>query len=137
MLDRAVVDLLRSARTVAVLGAHVQDWRPAYYVPESLHDAGLRILPVNPLLLGQQVFGEPFRASLAELHEPVDVVDVFRRPSHLAAHLDDVLAMDPAPRLVWLQSGIEDHAFAAALRAAGIPTVQDRCLMVEYRRLAA
>jgi predicted CoA-binding protein len=137
MIEPWVRDRLRTARTVAVLGAHVEPWRPACYVPDALHEAGLRILPVNPHLVGNEAFGEAFRARLADLREPVDIVDVFRRPDQLASHLDDLLAMDPHPGLVWLQSGIEDDAFAVAVEAAGIRIVQNRCLMVEYRRMAA
>ena len=74
-------------------------------------------------------------ATLAELQTPIDVVDVFRRPDALMDHLDDLLAMSPLPKCVWLQSGIRNDAFAVRLESAGIAVVQDRCLMVEHRRL--
>jgi len=128
-------DIIAHARVVAVLGAHPEPTRPAFYVPQDLHDAGARILPVNAQRTGETLWGEPVRATLAELSEPVDVVDVFRRAEHLPGHLDDLRAMRPPPRVVWLQSGIEHEAFAQALRDTGITVVQNRCMLAERRRL--
>ncbi|MEQ1566798.1 MAG: CoA-binding protein [Myxococcota bacterium] len=125
--------VLAEARTVAVLGAHADPDKPAYYVPAYLASHGYRILPVNPGRVGEVLHGAPVVSTLAELGPGVDVVDVFRRAEHLAGHLDDVLAL--APRAVWLQSGIRDDAFAARLRAAGIEVVQDRCMLADHRSL--
>jgi hypothetical protein len=127
--------LLRGARTVAVLGAHHEPHRPAFYVPDALHRAGVTILPVNERLLGRTLWGQPVRATLAELRVPVDIVDVFRRGEDVPAHLDDLLAMSPRPGCVWLQSGIRSTVAAEALAAVGVAVVQDRCLMVDHARL--
>ncbi|MCS6867614.1 MAG: CoA-binding protein [Thermus sp.] len=124
---------LEKARTIAVLGAHKDPSRPAHYVPKYLWERGYRILPVNPRFAGEELFGERVVASLRELGEPVDLLDVFRPPEALMDHLEEVLALRPG--LVWLQSGIRHPGFEAALREAGIPLVADRCLMVEHRRL--
>jgi predicted CoA-binding protein len=124
--------LLLSARRIAVLGAHPDPAKPAHYVPDYLHRHGYRVLPANPLYAGRTLWGEPVRASIAEIGE-ADIVDVFRRSQHLAQHLDDVLAVGPT--LVWLQSGIRNYDFARTLVDAGVRVVQDRCLMVEHRRL--
>ena len=86
--------------------------------------------------LGMTLWGEPVRASLAELDEPVDIVDVFRRSSLLMPHLPDILAMSPQPKLVWLQQGILSRAFADALLEEGIDVVQNRCTLADHRRLA-
>lgn len=129
----AITDALRSARTIAVLGAHEERSRAAFYVPDYLHAQGYRILPVNAVLAGKTLWGEPVRATLAELGEPVDIVDVFRRPDALSAHLEDLLGMSPRPRIVWLQLGIRNDAFARALGAAGIDVVQDRCTLADHR----
>jgi hypothetical protein len=131
----AVAAVLRAARTIAVLGAHHEPARPAFYVPDYLHAQGYRILPVNAVLVGQTLWGQPVRGTLAELGEPVDVVDVFRRAELLPGHLDDLLAMSPRPRLVWLQLGIRNDAFARAVEAAGIDVVQDRCTLADHRAL--
>ena len=133
--DEEIQQVLTEARTVAVLGAHAETTRPAHYVPAYLHARGYRILPVNPALAGQTLWGETVRSTLAELGEPVDVVDVFRRGEHLPAHLDDLLAMEPRPKLVWLQLHIRNDTVARELLAAGIEVVQDRCMLADHRRL--
>jgi uncharacterized protein len=125
--------VLEEARTIAVLGAHPDHGRAASYVPDYLRAVGYRVLPVNPRFVGQTLFESPVRATLAELAEPVDVVDVFRRAVDLPAHIDDILAMRPRPRVVWLQSGIENDEFAARLIAEGIDVVQDRCTYADHR----
>jgi hypothetical protein len=127
--------VLERARVVAVLGAHFESWRPAFYVPDYLRAQGMRILPVNPALVGRTLWGEPVRGSLGDLAEPVDVVDVFRRSDALPAHLDELRGMRPLPPVVWFQSGIRNDAVAAALVAAGIDVVQDRCMLADHRRM--
>ncbi|APD09035.1 MULTISPECIES: CoA-binding protein [Thermus] len=133
MEDAALRAYLERARTIAVLGAHKDPSRPAHYVPKYLWERGYRILPVNPRFAGEELFGERVAASLGEVSESVDLLDVFRPPSALMAHLEEILALRPG--LVWLQSGIRHPAFEEALRGAGIPVVADRCLMVEHKRL--
>ncbi|HLU68624.1 MAG TPA: CoA-binding protein [Kofleriaceae bacterium] len=130
--ERAAV--LARARVIAVLGAHSEQQRPAFYVPDYLHEMGYRVIPVNPLLAGQELWGEPVRASLADIGEPVDVVDVFRRPDQLGAHLPELLAMRPAPAVVWFQLGIRNDEVAAALVDAGMDVVQDACTLADHRR---
>jgi hypothetical protein len=132
---RDVEPLLRRRLTVAVLGAHHEPQRPAHYVPAWLHARGHRILPVNPRLAGQTLFGESVHARLDELDEPVDVVDVFRRSADVPGHLDEILAMRHRPGVVWLQSGIDHPETCAALREAGIDTVADRCMLADGRAL--
>jgi len=127
--------VLSDARTIAVLGAHDDLARPAGYVPDYLHRKGYTIYPVNPMKVGMTLWGQPVRATLAELSEPIDMVDVFRRSSDVAGHLDDLLAMAPLPKVVWLQLGIRNDAVAAALVARGIEVVQDRCTYADHRLL--
>ena len=126
-------DVLARTRTIAVLGAHRQWSRPAFYVPDYLHAQGYRVIPVNPTLVGTTLWGEPVRATLAELGEPIDMVDVFRLAELLPSHLGDLLAMKPLPRLVWLQLGIRNDVVARALLDAGIDVVQDRCTLADHR----
>jgi predicted CoA-binding protein len=127
--------ILEQSRTVAVLGAHWEPSRPACYVPQYLADMGYRVLPVNPAGVGRTAFGNPFVAALADLGEPIDVLDVFRRSELVAGHTAEILAMSPLPKIVWLQLGIRDDAFAHTLREAGITVVQDRCMLADHRRL--
>ena len=133
--DAAISTLLAEARRIAVLGARgaTHRDRPAHYVPRYLKEAGYRIYPVpvhepRPI----EILDVPCVSELAAL-PPVDIVNVFRRPEDIPAHLDALLAL--RPRAVWLQLGIRDDASAGQLALAGIDVVQDRCIMVEHRRL--
>jgi predicted CoA-binding protein len=131
--DAELRDLLRRVRSIAVLGVKNGAGDDALRVPHYMQAQGYRILPINPKL--SSVLGERARASLAEIQGGVDLVNVFRAPQHVPAHVDEILALSPRPLAVWLQLGITPAAAAARLEAAGIAVVQDRCLMVEHRRL--
>ncbi len=130
--------LLSRVRRIAVLGikTEAQRGQPAIEVPRYLERAGFDVIPV-PVYYPEveQILRRPVFRRVADIPGEVDLVDVFRRPKDLAPHLDDLLAKRPGA--VWLQEGIRDDAFAEALLAAGIDVVQDRCLMVEHRRLGA
>lgn len=128
-----LAERLRTARVIAVLGAREDPSQPGFYVPDYLYRQGYRVLPVNPGRVGTTLWGVPVRASLAELPERVDIVDVFRRADALAAHLTDLFGMYPPPGLVWLQSGIFDARFTARVVAEGIDVVQDRCTYADHR----
>jgi predicted CoA-binding protein len=135
--DTALRNLLRGLRRVAVLGIKTEQQReqPAYYVPADLAARGLEIVPVPAYYPEvREILGQPVYRRLVDIPGPVDLVDVFRRPADIPAHLDDLLAK--APKAVWFQLGIRHDAVAMRLAAAGIAVVQDRCLMVEYQRLA-
>ncbi len=135
--EAEIDELVRTARRVAVLGIKPESHagQPAFYVPQYLAQAGVEVIPV-PVYYPEvtTILGRPVVRRLADVQGPVDILDVFRRPEHVAAHLPDMLAL--RPRAVWLQSGIRDDATARALAAQGILVVQDRCLMVEHRRRA-
>ena len=130
-----VRQVLLDARTVAVVGAHTAAHKPAHYVPDYLHSQGYRILPVNPVFAGQKLWGETVQGTLEDLAETVDVVDVFRRGEQVPQHLADILAMQPRPKVVWLQLGIRNDDVARQLLAAGIRVVQDRCMKADHRQL--
>lgn len=124
--------ILQDSRTIAVLGIHDDLARPAAYVPEYLAQVGYRVLGVNPALVGRSILGRPVVATLAELGEPIDVVDVFRRAEAIPPHLDDLLAA--RPKVVWLQLGIRNDEVARELERHGIEVVQDRCTLADHRR---
>jgi predicted CoA-binding protein len=132
----AVAEILRGAKRVAVVGIKTerQAGQPAYYVPEYLQRAGYRIVPV-PVYYPEvtEILGEPVYRSVSEIPEPVDLVVLFRRSGDVPGHLDDLLSARPPA--VWMQSGIRNDAVARRLAEAGIRVVQDRCTMVEHRRL--
>ncbi len=134
--DPRIRDLLRSTKRVAVLGikTEAQAGQAAYYVPKYLADEGVDVVPV-PVYYpdAKEILGKPVYRKVADVPGPIDVVDVFRRPSDVPAHVEDLKAK--RPRAVWLQLGIRNDAAAEALAREGILVVQDRCLMVEWRRL--
>jgi predicted CoA-binding protein len=134
--DAKIRELLATTRRVAVLGmkTEAQSDQAAFYVPRFLQDHGVEIIPV-PVYYPEatQILGKPVHRKLADVPGPIDLVDVFRRPSDVPAHVPDLLAK--RPRAVWLQLGIRNDAAAEELAKAGILVVQDRCLMVEWRRL--
>jgi predicted CoA-binding protein len=134
--DAQLRTLLATTRRVAVLGikTEAQADQPAFSVPKFLHDRGVEIVPVPVYYPDvKEILGRPVYRKLSDVPGPLDLVDVFRRPSDLAAHLPDLLARRPTA--VWFQLGIRNDAVAEELAKAGIQVVQDRCLMVEWRRL--
>ena len=125
--------LLRDAKTIAVVGLSPKPYRPSHGVARYLRDAGYRVIPVNPQateVLGERCY--PTLAAAAREH-PIDVVDVFRRSEFAGAVVDEAIAVHP--RLIWLQEGVVDPAAAERARAAGVPFVMDRCLMVDHQLL--
>ena len=133
--DARLREILTGSPTVAVLGIHTEPEKAAFYVPEYLHDEGYRVIGVNPRFVGETLFGEQVRSKLAEIREPIDIVDVFRRPDAIPTHVDDILAMQPRPRVVWFQLGIKNEEAAQKLEAAGITVVQNRCPLADHQRL--
>lgn len=135
--EAGVRRIVRELRRVAVLGikTEAQAGQPAFYVPAYLAQAGLEVVPV-PVYYPEvtEILGRKVYRKLTEIPGELDLVDVFRRPSDLEAHAEELLAKHP--KAVWLQSGIRNDAFAEQLARAGIQVVQDRCLMVDHRRYA-
>ncbi len=133
--EAGIGDLVRSARRVAVLGIKTeqQSAQPAFYVPAYLASAGAEIVPVPVYYPDvEEILGQRVYRNLAEVPGPIDIVDVFRRPADIPRHAEDLVRL--RPRAVWFQLGIRNDAAARMLAANGIQVVQDRCLMVEWRR---
>lgn len=129
--------VLSAAAVVAVIGYSADEGKPAHYVPAYLDEHGYTVIAVNPALAarGAEAFGRPVVATLAEIGKAVDVVDVFRRADKAPDHLSDLLAMHPAPKVVWLQLGIRNDEFATHLIEAGVNVIQDHCMLADHRRL--
>ncbi len=123
---------LENSRTIAVLGIHDDLARPAAYVPEYLSEVGYRVLGVNPIKAGATILGHRVASTLAELGEPIDLVDVFRRAEAIPPHLDDIVAAKP--KIVWFQLGIRNDQAAKLLESHGIEVIQDRCTLADHRR---
>ena len=134
--DDDIVEVLASARRIAVLGIKPQERarKPAFYVPRYLQQAGYEIVPVPVYYPDcREILGRPVFRSVADIPQPVDLVVVFRRSEDLPPHVNDLLAAKPPA--VWFQSGIRNDAVAERLARAGIRVVQDRCSMVEHYRV--
>ena len=133
--DARIHALLKGAKRVAVLGikSDAESEKPGHAVPAYLQAHGYEIVPVPVKDSGPTVLGQRTYARVADVPGQVDIVDVFRKPADIDAHVDDLLAKKP--RAVWFQLGIRNDAAAETLARAGIDVVQDRCLMVELRRI--
>jgi predicted CoA-binding protein len=134
--DAELAEILATARTIAVVGIKAGESDDAWRVPKYLQDHGFAIVPVNPKLdrvLGKSVFPDLRAVQSAGL--AIDIVNLFRASDKIPDHVDEILALSPRPDCVWMQLGIQHGVSAARLRAAGIRVVQDRCIMVDHRRL--
>jgi uncharacterized protein len=125
--------ILGRARTIAVIGASAEPWRPSFGVMRYLQRVGYRVIPVNPTALGESVHGERFRGALQEVPEAIDLVNVFRRPDAVGEAVDQAIAAG-APAL-WMQLGIRNDDAAARAESAGMRVVMNRCISVEHSRL--
>ncbi len=125
----SIEKLLRETKIIAVVGLSSDVTRPSYGVSAYMQRAGYRIIPVNPA--ETEVLGERAYASLADVPEIVDMVNIFRRPNHVPGVVEDAIAK--GARSVWMQVGVVHEEAAAKARAAGLEVVMDQCLMVEHR----
>jgi predicted CoA-binding protein len=133
--DDMIRCVLTDVRTIAMVGASPNPDRPSYGVLEFLLAAGYRVFPVNPGHDGKEILGQRVYAKLADLPEPVDMIDVFRRPESLGPLVDEVLAMNPRPTVFWTQLDIVNPEATDRAAAAGLKVVVDRCPAIEYPRL--
>ena len=125
--DAAITELLSTAKTVAVVGLSSKTSRPSYGVAQVLQSSGYRVIPVNPN--ESQILGEKCYATLADIPEKVDIVDIFRRSEFVAEAVDAAIRIHP--RAIWMQEGVEDQASAERARQAGIFVVMDCCIAME------
>ena len=131
-----IADILNSVKTVAMVGASANEVRPSFFVMKYLLGKGFSVVPVNPGHAGREILGQTTYARLADIPEPIDMVDIFRAPEAVPGIVDEVLALDPLPKVVWMQLGVRHDAAAAKAEAAGIEVVMNRCPKIEYGRLS-
>ena len=124
-------DILRSAKVIAVVGLSGRRFRPSYGVSEYMQSAGYRIIPVNPN--ESEVLGEKAYSSLEEIPEPIDIVDIFRRPEFVPEFVDAAIRV--GAKVIWMQEGVEHTEAAQKAAAAGLTVVMDRCILKEHRKL--
>jgi uncharacterized protein len=131
--DEYLRDILNGVHTIAVVGASPRPSRPSHGVMAYLLRRGYRAIPVNPNAAGQRINGEICYASLADVADPVDMVDIFRRSEFAGAAVDAAIAK--GAKIVWLQLGVRDDGAAARAEAAGLKVVMNRCPAIEIPRL--
>lgn len=134
--DSFIRGILDSVKTVAIVGASQGDDKPSMFVVKYLSERGFRVFPINPGRAGQLVAGVKAYARLADVPEPIEMVDVFRRSDAVPGVLDEVLALDPRPKVFWMQLGVRNDEAAARAEAAGMTVVMNRCPKIEYGRLS-
>jgi predicted CoA-binding protein len=132
--DDFLIDILRRNRTVAMVGASPNWNRPSYFAMKYLQRKGYRVIPVNPVAVGQTILGETVVPDLASIDVPVDVVDVFRRADAVPAIVEEAIRIKA--RVLWLQLGVVHPEAASRAEAAGLQVVQDRCMKIEFGRLS-
>jgi len=131
--DADIAKLLRETRTIALVGASDRPDRPSYNVMRVLQDWGYRVMPVNPQITGEHVHGEYVWRELSQIGEPIDMVDIFRRPIAAGEAVDEAIAV--GAKSVWLQIGVINPEAAARAEAAGLKVVMDRCPAIDLPRL--
>lgn len=131
--DEDITELLTSARTIAMVGASDRPDRASYGVMKFLQDRGYRVFPVNPRITGERVHGEFVWRELGQIGEPIDIVDIFRRPEAAGEAVDQAIAA--GAKAVWMQLGVINEDAAGRAEAAGLKVVMNRCPKIEIARL--
>jgi predicted CoA-binding protein len=134
--DELIRSVLKTAKTIAMVGVSANDSRPSYFAFKYLIGRGYRMIGVNPGLAGQTLLGAPIYASLAEIPEPVDMVDIFRNSEAAGPIVDEALKLDPAPKVIWMQLSVRNDEAAAKAEAKGLTVIMNRCPKIEYGRLS-
>ncbi len=135
--DAYIRGILNTVKTIAMVGISPKDNRPSYFAFKYLLERGYRMIPVNPGQAGGDILGQKVYARLAEIPEPVDLVDIFRAPQFAPGIVEEALALKPRPQVIWMQLGIRNDEAASLAEAKGLKVVMNRCPKIEYGRLSS
>jgi len=135
--DAYIRGILNTVKTIAMVGVSDKESRPSYFAFKYLLERGYRMIPVNPGLAGGELLGQKVYARLADIPEPVDMVDIFRASPYAIGIVEEALRLQPRPRVVWMQLGIRNDAAAALAEQSGLKVVMNRCPKIEYGRLSS
>lgn len=128
--------ILAEVRTIALVGASANEARPSFFVLKYLLDKGYDAIPVNPGLAGKTIRGQTVYSSLKDIPRPIDMVDIFRGSEVAAGIVEEALALEPRPKVIWMQLTVRNDEAAARAEAAGLKVVMNRCPKMEYGKLS-
>ena len=134
--DDLIRSILKGTKTIAMVGASANEVRPSYFVLKYLLGRGYRLFPVNPGLAGTEILGAKVYGSLAKIPEPLDMVEIFRNSEAADGIVDEALALDPLPKVIWMQLSVRNDAAAARAEARGVQVIMNRCPKIEYGRIS-
>jgi predicted CoA-binding protein len=135
--DTYIRGILNTVKTIAMVGVSPKTSRPSYFVFKYLLERGYRVIPVNPGQAGTELLGQKFFARLADVPEPVDMVDIFRNSEAALGVVQEALALTPLPQVIWMQLGVRNDEAARLAEEAGLKVVMNRCPKIEYGRLSS
>jgi uncharacterized protein len=135
--DSYIRGILNTVKTIAMVGVSPKESRPSYFAFKYLHERGYRMIPVNPGQVGHDLLGQKVYAKLADIPEPVDMVDIFRAPQFALGIVEEALALTPRPQVIWMQLGVRNEEAAALAERNGLKVVMNRCPKIEYGRLSS
>jgi uncharacterized protein len=135
--DAYIRGILNTVKTIAMVGISPKDNRPSYFAFKYLLERGYRMIPVNPGQAGKEILGQKVYAKLADIPEPVDMVDIFRASSFALPVVEEALTLKPRPSVIWMQLTVRNDAAAKLAEDAGLKVVMDRCPKIEYGRLSS
>jgi predicted CoA-binding protein len=135
--DSYIRGILNTVKTIAMVGISPKENRPSYFVFKYLQERGYRMIPVNPGQAGKEILGQKVYARLADIPEPIDMIDIFRGSDHVLPIVREALTLDPKPQVIWMQLTMRNEEAAALAQAAGIKVVMNRCPKIEYGRLSS
>jgi predicted CoA-binding protein len=135
--DTYIRGILNTVKAIAMVGASLNEVRPSYFAFKYLLEHGFHTIPVNPGHAGKELLGQRIYARLADIPEAVDMVDIFRPAQYALGVVEEALALNPRPQVIWMQLGIRNDTAAALAEANGIKVVMNRCPKIEYGRLSS